>query len=105
MSDIAHFDKVQVDGQKEMQIILTTLCKCSSFLKGYHTYQNIWDSVKGEIIQAKMEPMNSVDMQPQHALEHFKKRTNNKFASTIFYFLKCDRITDAGLKLLQSDAI
>ena len=86
---------LQVDVQNEMEIILTSH-KCSSFLKGYHAYQNIWDLVKGEIIQAKMEPTNSVGKYAVAAIRggyvvwHLKKRTSKKFAKTVFYFLECD---------------
>ena len=54
VKNLVHFHNLQVDVQKEMEIILTTSYKCSSFLKGYHAYQNMWDPVKGEVIQAEM---------------------------------------------------
>ena len=96
VSNNLHFDNLQVDGQKELEIILTTSYKCSSFLKGYHAYQNMCDPVKEEFIQAGMEPMNLVDkyaataIRGGHAVGLLKKRTNEKFANTIFYFLQCD---------------
>ena len=109
VNNLVHFDKLQVGVKNEIEIILTTSCKYSDFLKEYHTYQNIWGLVKGEIIQAKMESMNSVDkyavaaIRGRHIIRHWKKGTYGKFAKKIFYFLNVMRTTDAGLKLLESD--
>ena len=95
VNNLVHFDNLQVDVQNEMEIILTSY-KCSSFSKGYHAHQNIWDLVKGEIIQAEMEPTNSVGKYAVAAIRggyvvgHLKKRTSKKFAKTVFYFLECD---------------
>ena len=74
----------------------TLLYKYSSFLKGYHAYQNRWDSVKREIIQSEMEPINLMDkyvvtaLRGTHIVGQLKKGTNGKLAKTIFYFLKCN---------------
>ena len=57
---------------------------------------NMWDLVKGEIIQAEMEPMNSVDkyavvaIRGGHVIGHLKKGTSRKFRKAILYFLKFD---------------
>lgn len=86
MENLVYFDNFQFDVQKEMEIILTTSCKCSSFLKGYHAFQNMWDTVKWEIIQGETEPVNSLDkyaivaIWEGHVLEHFYKGTSRKFA-------------------------
>ena len=47
LNNLVHFDNLQVDVQKKMKIILTTSYKCSSFLKEYDAYQNMWNPVKG----------------------------------------------------------
>ena len=50
------------------------------------------DLVKGETIQAEMEPINSMDkyaiaaIRGGHVVEHLKKGTSGKFSKTIFYF-------------------
>ena len=72
-----------------MEIILTTLNRCSSFLKGYHAYRNMWVPVKGEIMQAEIEPINSVDKYAVAAIRgglvvgYLKNVTSGKFAKTI----------------------
>ena len=79
VNNLAHFDKLQVDVKNEMEIILKTSCKCSDFLKEYRAYQNIWGLVKGKIIQAKIESMNSVDkyaiaaIRGRHIIRHWKR--------------------------------
>ena len=86
MENLAYFDNLQFDVQKEMKVILTTSYKCSRFLKGYHPFQNMWDTVKWEIIQGEMEPVNSVDkyaivaIREGHVLGQFYKGTSRKFA-------------------------
>ena len=54
------------------------------------------DPIKGEIIQAEIEPMNSVDKYAVAAIRggyapgHLRKGTSRKCAKILFYFLKCD---------------
>ena len=87
VNNLVHFDNLQIGN---LQIILTTSYKCSSFLKGCHAYQNTLEPLKGEIIKAEMEPMNSVDkyansaIRGEHVVGHLKTETSGKFAKTIF---------------------
>ena len=90
VNSLVHFDNLQIGIQKEMESILTMSYKCSSFLKGCHAYQNTLEPLKGEIIKAEMEPMNSVDkyansaIRGEHVVGHLKTETSGKFAKTIF---------------------
>ena len=51
VNNFVHLDNLQADIQKEMEIILTTSHKCSKLLKEHHTYQNVWELLKGAIIR------------------------------------------------------
>ena len=95
--DVVSFGSLEVEVHKEIEIIRQSSYSYSSFLKGYHAYRNIWIPVKGEILQAEMEPSNAFDkyavvaMRGGHVVGHLKNGKSGRFAKTIFYFLKGDR--------------
>ena len=63
-------------------------------MKGYHACRNMWVPVKGEIMQAEIEPINSVDKYAVAAIRgglvvgYLKNVTSGKFAKTIILLLK-----------------
>ena len=63
-------------------------------MKGYHACRNMWVPVKGEIMQAEIEPINSVDKYAVAAIRGglvvgcLKNVTSGKFAKTIILLLK-----------------
>ena len=62
-------------------------------MKGYHACRNMWVPVKGEIMQAEIEPINSVDKYAVAAIRGglvvgYLKNVSGKFAKTIILLLK-----------------
>ena len=35
--------------------------QCDSFVRGYHVYMNIWESLVGECLKNRKEPTNEMD--------------------------------------------
>ena len=74
---------------------------------GFHVYRNKWKPVIGEVLKRCMEPQNEVDKYPVAVIfhcicfGHLPKGKSEKYAKTIFYFLKTDPLTFATLKLQE----
>ena len=63
------------------------------FVKGYHTYKDIWTPEVGESPIAQIEPNNPVDKQAvciRKFMRCLKKGASSRFARTIFFLLKGD---------------
>ena len=105
VNNLLRFNNLQVDVQKEIEIILIRSHKSSSFWKGCQSYQNIMDPAKGQVIQAEIEPMNFVNkyaveaIRGGHVVEYLKIATSKKFEKTIFCFLKCDENNRCWVKV------
>ena len=65
---------------------------------GYHEYQNKWDAVIGEVLEAWIEPTNDIDKYAMavckngNIVGHLPKGKTGKFAKMIVYFLKSEML-------------
>ena len=68
----------------------------SSFIKGYHVYQEVWSPELHEMLSAVPEPRYIVDkyvasvQRDDEVVGHLMKGKSGHFAKTIFYFLHAD---------------
>ena len=68
----------------------------NSPVKRFHVYKEIWNPVKGEILDTRMEPENPTDKYTVCAenngkfVVHLTKGNNARFSKTIFFFMRTD---------------
>ena len=91
--------------QDELPIALITTLDLETFIKGHHVYKDIWTPKQGEQLDVLMEPDNRMDKFAvcmkinEKIVGHLKKGTSERFAKTIFYFLRSDAYSRAWAKV------
>ena len=70
----------------------------SSLVMGYHEYRKTWVSIFGETLQCQMEPDNVVDKYAV-VVGHLMNGKSEKFAKTVFFFLRADTINSATVEI------
>ena len=74
---------------------------------GFHVYRNKWKPVIGEVLKRCMEPQNEVDKYPVAVIfhcicfGHLPKGKSEKYAKTIFYFLKTYSLNICYVKITR----
>ena len=82
--------------QKEIPLLVAKNSETISHVKGYHVYKTLWIPVIGECLLSEREPDNSKDKyevcvkKENRIVGHLPLEKSNRFAKTIFYFLKAD---------------
>ena len=90
--------------QYEVPIVLITTLDLETFIKRHHVYKDIWTPKQGEQLDVLMEPDNQMDKFAvcvkinEKIVGHLKKGTPERFAKTIFYFLRSDAYSSAWAK-------
>ena len=72
------------------------------FVKGYHTYKDIWASEVGESPIAQIEPNNPVDKQAvciRKFMRCLKKGASSRLVKTITFWCRCHLGGDEGLQV------
>ena len=83
--------------EEPMEIILLTYHEMKSTVMGFHVYRNKWEPVIGEILNTRMEPQNKE--KEKSVIGHLPKGTSEKYAKTIFYFLRNDSVNVCKVKV------
>ena len=80
-----------------MEIILLTYFKIEQTVTRFYVYRNNWEPFIGDVLKTCMEPQNEVDKYAVNVVDnennftgHLPKGKSEKYAKTIFYFLKTD---------------
>ena len=91
--------------QDELPITLITSMDLETFIKGYHIYKNIWTPQLDELLEVSTESDNPVDKfavavkKNQNIVRHLKKGKTERFAKTLFYFLRSDPYSKCHAKV------
>ena len=76
--------------QNELQIVLHKTFEFTSYVMGYHEYNDCWTPVKIEMLKAVMEPKNKTDkfavavMKNDCLVGHLPKEKNRKICKNDF---------------------
>ena len=82
-----------------------------STIKGFPVYKEIWNPVKGEDLDIRMEPKNPTDKyavcieKNENVLEHLPREKYGRFSKTIFFFLRADENGSCKVRINKSKAI
>ena len=84
--------------EEELPIILIQEYEIVSHIMGYHEYKSIWIPFVGEKLTYRTEPENALGKYAVAVIKngsvvgHLMKGESDKFAKTIFYFLRLDEL-------------
>ena len=85
--------------QKEIPLLVAKNFETMSHVKGYHVRKTLWIPVIGECLLSEREPDNPKDKyavcvrKGNRKVGHLPLGKCSKFAKTIFYFLKTDKLS------------
>ena len=74
-----------------------------SYVKGYHVYKTLWNPLIREFLSCEREPDNPMDKyavcvkKENKIVGHLPLRKSCKFAKTIFYFLRADKLSSCKI--------
>ena len=97
---------VTFSSEQELVITLIKEFEVQSYIKGYHVYKNEWIPFKGEVLETRKEPENSVDkyavavMKDCRIVGHLSKGKSGRFAKTIFYFLRSNELNSSKIIII-----
>ena len=80
----------------EILVILNTSLELKTYIKGHHVYKEVWTPEVGDKLKVLMEPENCVDKFAVCVEKDIRqwlliwKGYSEKFAKTIYYFLRSD---------------
>ena len=86
----------KIDANKVLAIVVVQQYQHNSTVKGLYVYREIWNPLKGEVLDTRMEPENPTDKYPVcvesngNVLGHLTKGNNSCFSKLIFIFLRAD---------------
>ena len=89
-----------INEEHSIPIIITSDMIVKSFVKGYHTYKDIWKPFINEELTTAMEPDNVFDKyavcvkRNNVIVGHLPLGKDGRFAKMIFYFLRADRYAE-----------
>ena len=90
--------------KKAMKLFYQHILKSSQ-----HVYRSNWDPVIGEVLKTCMEPLNKVNKYAVVVIDdennvtgHLSKVKSEKYAKTIFYFLKTDPLNICHVKITRN---
>ena len=96
---------IEVEIGEDIPVMLHDEVVMTSFLKGYHAYEDVWKPFVGETLDGKREPNNVVDKyaasvnKEERIVGHIEKGKTKKFAKTIFYFLGAEKNNRCVVKI------
>ena len=79
------------------------MTEVDSHVAGYHIYKTVWVPSLGGSLVGEMEPTNEQDChavcvsQDGCVVGHLEKGTSEKFAQTIFFFLRADKTASCDI--------
>ena len=89
--------------QEEILLLVTKNFETMSHVKGYHVYKSLWIPVIGDCLLSDREPDNPKDKyavfvkKENRLVEHLLLGKSGKYAKTIFYFLKADKLSSCKI--------
>ena len=81
---------------EEIPIVVATSTDLASIITGYHVCKSVWTPTLQEQVYGEIEPHNPVYKyavevkKDEKVVGHLQLGENEKFAKTIFYFLRAD---------------
>ena len=101
----------KIDTSEELAIVVVKEHQYSSILKGFHVYKEIWNPVKGEVLDTRMEPGNPTDQYAVcvenngNVVGHLTEGNNVHFYKTIFFLLRADEYGSCKARVRKSKVI
>ena len=89
-----------INDEHSIPIIITSDMIVKSFVKGYHTYKDLWKPFINEELTTAMEPDNvvykyAVCVKKNNVIvRHLPLGKYGRFANIVFYFFRADRYTE-----------
>ena len=101
----------KIDASEELAISVGKEYQHNSTVKGFHIYKEIWNPVKGAVLDTRLEPKNLTDKYTVcvedngNVVGHLTKGNNGRFSKTIFLFLRADEYGSCKVRIKKSKAI
>ena len=98
----------KIDTREELAIVVVKEYEHNSTVKGFHVYKEIWNTVKGEALDTRMEPDNPTDKYAVcienngNVVGHLTKENKGRFSKTIFFYLIVGEYGSCKIRIKKS---
>ena len=95
----------EIVDQNELEINLQSTFEFPSYVMGFHVYKDGWTPLKGETLNAILEPSNIKDkfavavIKGDRLVGHLPLEKSGRFAKTIHYFLKTNVLNRCSVEI------
>ena len=101
----------KIDTSEELAIVVMKEYQHNPTVRGFYVYKEIWNPVKGEVLDTIMEPENPTNRYAVcvenngNVVGYLTKGKNGRFSKTIFFFLRADKYGSCKVRIRKSKSI